>query len=115
MKMLLETHKYAPEMNRLYFLRRGRIVASMRAPGCHTIQQFRARYFRRAPAGLFALIDSVYVEPEFAWLNRHVAHGRCDSRVAALRFSRRFQQDGGLLVDGSTLPRNRIAVRFVYN
>jgi hypothetical protein len=51
MKLALERHAYAPELNKAHLLHRGRIVASLPAPGCDSIKAARAALFAPAHKG----------------------------------------------------------------
>lgn len=107
----LEICQYAPEMNRLY-LKNG---ISFKAPGCTTIRDARRTLFPKPWPGLACWIYSEYDDPQYQWLNKLVACGQIPNRLFALRTGKDHQQQGGPLLDGRTLPPNRIRIKFYYN
>lgn len=108
MKIALERHAYAPELNRAHVIRGGRIVASLPAPGCVSIREARAKLFPVGKAG--RLIVARY-ERAAPWhgLNREyralyplggeaLRKAVADSRKLAERHA------GGILGNGERLP-----------
>jgi hypothetical protein len=70
MKIILEVHRYAPELNKAYLVKHGQTVATMKTPGCKSIAEVRREYF--APlkhTGRFVMLHAENV-PEHASANR---------------------------------------------
>ena len=87
MKIILERHTYAPELNKAHILRKGRVVAALPAPGVTSIKEARAKLFPRIPAPVrVASYASHYPEP-LKWLERQYA-GKVASYENALTFLR---------------------------
>lgn len=107
----LEIHRYAPELNRLH-LKNG---ISFKAPGCQTIKQTRDRLWPKAMTGLACRIYSEYDDPQYRWLNKLVAVGQIPNRLFALRTGKHHKQQGGPLLDGRTLPPNKVRIEFIFN
>ena len=110
MKISIERHLYAPELNKIIFLN----GASIKAPSITSIKEARAKILKKPKTGLMCVAESVYMEKEFQNLNRVVASGFCESRLEAYKFTRQFKQKGGALLDGRTLPPNKIKLKFYY-
>lgn len=108
--LILEIHRYAPELNKAHVSRRGAIVATLAAPGCRTIAEARAKLFPRVRVGRLVRLALIRPEP-WQGLNRErgralyplggdslrdiVAHAR------ALAFP---ESKPATLIDGRTLP-----------
>ena len=112
MKLILERHAYAPELNLAHILRKGRIVASRKAPNCTTIRQCRKLLYARLAPAIVATVTSEYSEREFHWLNR-TFRGCVKSRIEAFEFAKtcRAKNAGSTLLDGSTLPAATVKVK----
>jgi hypothetical protein len=109
-KFILERHAFAPELNRIHFEN----GASMKTPCCTSIKEVKNKYFKPYKIKLYCLIESTYSDSEYQSLNKVVASGRTESRKKALDFSKKFKQTGGTLLDGSTLPPNKLKFTFYY-
>ena len=107
----LETHIYAPELNKLHLVN-GLVF---NAPHCTTIKQAREKLFPKPFKGLHAKIESVYSESKNKWLDKLVANGKVKNRIEAFRFSKKFKQEGGQLLDGTFLESNKIKLTFIFN
>lgn len=108
MKIALERHSYAPELNRAHIIRRGHIAATIAAPGCQSIREARARLFAPAIPGRIVAASYTRAAP-WAGLNRTycaryplggagLRKALADSRAIEARHS------GGLLASGDILP-----------
>lgn len=87
MKLILERHRYAPELNRAHILRHGKVVVEMPAPGCTSIREARAKLFPRLAAPTrVGYYQSHYPEP-LKGLERQYA-GRIASYANGLAFWR---------------------------
>lgn len=102
MKIILERHNYAPELNKAYI---GPTRTMIKVPGCTSIKQVREKHF--APLkykGRHVRIASKYPAP-FAWLNAQRS-GFCNdlrSLAGALTiFRQRLAQDKGPVVELKT-------------
>jgi len=74
MEIVLERHKYAPELNVAYV---GPTRAKVKAPGCTSIRQVREKLFSPLQStGRHVVVASVYPESH-AWLDRKVS-GMCN-------------------------------------
>lgn len=75
MKIILEKHAYAPELNRAFV---GPTRTEIKVPGCQTIKEVRAQFFRRLPmAGRHVVLSTNYPGDK-SWLNRRQS-GMCNS------------------------------------
>ena len=110
MKIAIERHLYAPELNKIIFSN----GASIKAPSITSIKEARAKILKKPRAGLMCVAESVYTDIEYQNLNRVVASGFCASRIEAFKFTRQFKQKGGALLDGRILPPNKIKLSFYY-
>ena len=109
----LEIQVFAPELNKIH-LKNGVIL---NAAGCATIKAARNKLFPKPlKAGLYCIVDSVYSDPQYKSLNRyHIAGGQIDNRLQAIRYAKKhLQQDGGVLLNGDTLPPNKLVYKFKY-
>lgn len=107
MKIGLERHAYAPELNKAIILnKRGDMVATMPAPGCTTIAQARAHCFPRYEAR--RIVTASYVrDGEFAWSNRTIRAAYPLEPNAMVRIAchaRGLIDQGGTLLDGRVIP-----------
>lgn len=107
----LECHQFAPELNKLY-LKNGVILP---CPKAFSIREARNDLFPKPFKGLYCVIESYYEQQEYRFLNKVVASGVCNSRLDALRFSKKFKQQGGKLYNGDTLPPNKLRLTFKFN
>lgn len=112
MKMVIETHAFAPELNKILFVKHGETVAVKKAPGVTSIKEARAVYFQKATPGRVATVSSAHDNPNHKWLNRQ-AQGRISSYAELLKFvtSFRDRHAGGELLDGTLLPHPKISVK----
>lgn len=112
MKMIIETHAHAPELNKILFVKHGETVAVKKAPGVTTIKEARAVYFQKVTPGRVATVSSAHDYPNYMWLNRQ-AQGRISSYTELLKFVARFRDRhaGGKLLDGTMLPHPKITVK----
>ena len=97
--LTLETHRYAPELNRLH-LKNG---ASIAAPGITSVSQYRQQSKPREFT-LMGEVRTVYAEPH-KWLER-VKIGRVKSRAEALTVLRQIKK--GLVPGGRATLRTWI-------
>lgn len=106
MRIYLEKHTYAPELNRAY-LRGVRISA----PGCLTIGDVR-KLFEPVRKGIYCIVTSTY-EGKYSKLNRKYS-GYVNSRKEGLEFGRilRAKNPGAVLLNGDILPPANVKVRF---
>ncbi|USN15587.1 hypothetical protein KIKIMORA_04690 [Brevundimonas phage vB_BpoS-Kikimora] len=104
MKIALERHAYAPELNTAHILRKGRVVASLPAPGATSIKEARAKLFPRITPGRVAFYASQYPAP-LKWLERQYA-GRVASYENALTFLR--TQRAKLTPEGRATLKTRL-------
>jgi hypothetical protein len=101
MKLAIEVHKYAPELNKAFFLNnRGEIVACRPAPGIVSIRQFRDK-FKPAKPVRCAWVAHSYSDRSLQWLDR-VRSGVVQSYADALRVKRDVQ--------AKVLPDAQVAV-----
>lgn len=112
MKLAIETHAYAPELNSILFVKHGKVIAKKSAPGVKSIREARDVYFQAITPGRVAVVSSSHSEPKYQWLNRTV-RGRISSFGELLRFVGNFRQrqGGGELLDGTILPHPEISVK----
>lgn len=97
MKIILERHAFAPEMNKAHILRRVRgngwqTAGTISAPGCTSIADVRRAKF--APCGSFrrcAVIRSVYSQPQHLWLNKSRG-GIVANYTEALTYARKVRE-----------------------
>lgn len=107
----LETHRYAPELNRIH-LKNGVIVSAKGATSIKEAKKVLGRGIKPSVKPLHCVITSFYSDNEYKSLNRVAARGLVDDRLSALRFSKQFKQKGGPLIDGDILPPNKIKLKF---
>lgn len=77
----LEVHSYAPELNKVHFTN----GATLRVPGCTSLQDYRRRNQRAEPCILATI--STHYPPELKWLER-TYQGTVASRSNALTWAR---------------------------
>ncbi|USN14356.1 hypothetical protein PAPPERLAPAPP_01200 [Brevundimonas phage vB_BpoS-Papperlapapp] len=104
MKLILERHAYAPELNTAHILRKGRVVAELPVPGATSIKEARAKLFPRIRPGRVAFYASHYPEP-LKWLERQYG-GRIDSYQKGLDFLR--AQRAKLTPEGRATLKTRL-------
>lgn len=106
----LEVHTCAPELNKLH-LKNGVVINT---PHCTSIKEVR-ELFKPRPKGLHVTINSSYDEERHRWLNKTAGSGMVGSRQEAINIAKTyFQQSGGNLIDGTTLPPNKLTYKFSY-
>ena len=113
MKLTVETHKYAPELNRVHFVNKNNmIISTLPAPGITNIAQARSTFFARVVPGKAAIITASYDNPDYQWLESHRA-GRFQNYAQLKEFVNKFAETkkGGALLDGGFLPDAKIKVR----
>jgi hypothetical protein len=102
----LERHAYAPELNRAFIIRRGRVVAERPCPGATSIREARAMLWPRIPAPVrVATYASRYDTPGRRWLERTYS-GTVANHAAALAFLR--TQAARLTTGGTATIRTRL-------
>lgn len=74
MRIVLETHRYAPELNKAFV---GPTATMVPAPGCTTIAQVRQKLFAPVPRRGRHVVLSTHYPEDKAWLNRQHP-GFCD-------------------------------------
>ena len=109
MKLILERHRYAPELNRCHVLNRGRVAAILPAPGCTTIAEARRTLFRPVKPVRLVVVHSER-EGEWSGFNRtrragyELSAGNMNRIAADVR---KCHDVGGKLLDGRTMPPSR--------
>src|SRR5690554_5365842 len=113
-KNYVETHRYAPEMSKLYL---SRLSKPIPVPGCTTVREARRLLgWLPARAGIHTDIRVTYPAP-FDCLN-HKYSGYVQSRAEGLRKFRELKKYGRWseepieLLDGSTLPGATVSIKF---
>lgn len=122
MKIGLERHLYAPELNRALVMNRaGDVVATLPAPGCTSIRDARRALFGRVEPRRIVTASNVRDDnAEGAWssLNRTVKAAyllspgnmlqiKSDARVAGGVL---LPEGAAVLIDGRTLPASRLVL-----
>lgn len=89
-RLLLERHRYAPELNRLYVYTGNdpHNPLPLRVPQAASIPEAR-KHLRLTPATpvILATVSTHYEDPALQWLNRSYT-GTVTSRSEALRYAR---------------------------
>jgi hypothetical protein len=112
MKIILERHAYAPELNKAHIVRKGAIVASLPVPGATSIREARKALFQPRKPGRWACVHSERSAP-WHGLNRTIAGMTPLGRegLAQIQLIRRQMHDkGGELLDGWTLPPSSVRI-----
>lgn len=113
MKLKIETHKYAPELNRVYLIgKNSSSAAVLRAPSVTSIKEARAALFPKAlPFRRVVTVESYYDDPRFSGLNRRHS-GTVDSyeHLKNAIANIKARNPGGPLLDGSILPPVKVRV-----
>ncbi len=118
MRIILERHAYAPELNKGHIMRKGRKVASFAAPHCQTIKEARALCFPQYVAR--RIVTAEYIrDGEFSCFNRtrRAAYPLQAGTMATIaEHAKRLLDGGGTLLDGRTIPpeRLRLSTRLAY-
>jgi hypothetical protein len=88
MKIIVESHLYAPELNKVHLHdNSGNYRATMRAPGIKTIQEARKRLFRPVTPHRVANVEKQY-------FGEHAPYSRCyNGRIASYGDAVRFLND----------------------
>lgn len=106
----LERHIYAPELNKLH-LENGIVIP---CPNANTIREARQDLFPKRYNSLLCVVTSTYTNKKYKHLDRLVASGRVKTRLDAYRFAKKYKQKGGELLNGETLPENKLVFKFYY-
>lgn len=91
MKIVIERHTYAPELNKVHFIKNnGVVVGTLPAPGITTTHEWRAA---NAPAEPFIHVKlrTVYPDPKQKWLERTIG-GSVQTRSSALWHKRELEK-----------------------
>ena len=105
MKLILERHAYAPELNTAHILRKGRVVAELPAPGATSIKEARAKLFPRLQAPVRVAFYASHYPEALKWLEREYA-GKVASYENALTFLR--AQRAKLTPEGRATLKTRL-------
>lgn len=90
MKIIIERHAYAPELNKIHFVKNnGEKIGSISAPGVTTINEWRNKNAPTQPV-IFASLSTHYPKPEHKWLER-THSGLVSHRSKALEFKRNLE------------------------
>lgn len=111
MKLAIETHKFAPELNKVLFIRNQRVIASLRAPNVTTVRQARETLLKPQQFVRVATVSTVYPE-KWKELNR-TYKGRIRSYAELIDFKRMIEGRTclGELLSGEVLPAANITVK----
>lgn len=111
MKLSIETHKYAPELNKILFVRDRRVVSSLSAPGVTSIRQAREKFLKPQSFARVATVTTHYPE-KWERLNR-THKGLIRSYADLLDFKNyvRNRTTGGMLLSGEVLPDADIKIK----
>ena len=101
MKLVLETHRYAPELNRV-IMPNG---STIRVPNASTIRDARFQLFKRLPVAKLARVTVTHTSDEHKSCDK-VYTGRINSLQKLLEFKRR-------LVEKHNLPDAEIKIESV--
>lgn len=118
MRLVLERHAYAPELNRAHVMRKGRIVADFPAPGARSIAEARRQLFPQFEPVRYAEAESYRAAPWAGHNRTRRAAYPIGPGVMCRVFhdSRTMRDAGGELLDGRTLPPSdvRLVTRLAY-
>jgi hypothetical protein len=90
MKLAIERHRFAPELNKVFFLnKQGEVIARRHAPGVTCIRQWREKFKPATPTRI-AIVTSQYAEPSLRWLDKKRT-GRINSLSDALQAKREMR------------------------
>lgn len=106
----LERHAYAPELNKLH-LENGIVIP---CPNITSIKEARQKLFKPKSNCLLCVVTSYYSDKKYKHLNKVVASGRVNTWLDAYRFAKKYKQKGGELLNGETLPENKLVFKFYY-
>lgn len=113
MKLKIESHKYAPELNRVYLTgKNSSRAAVLRAPAVTSVNEARAALFPKPiPFRRVVTVEAYYNDPRFAGLNRRYS-GVVDSyeHLKNVIANIKARNTGGPLLDGSILPPVNVRV-----
>ena len=113
MKLALERHAYAPELNRAHVIRHGRTVAKLPAPGCATIREARAALFQPLQPRRYVRATGERAAP-WSGFDRSAAAAYPLAPGVMLRIvadARKALHDvGGVLLDGRVMPPNHVRI-----
>lgn len=113
MKLKIETHKYAPELNRVYLTgKNSSRAAVLRAPSVTSVKDARAALFPKPlPFRRVVTVESYYDDPRFYGLNRRYS-GTVDSyeHLKTVIANIKARNTGGPLLDGSILPPVKVRI-----
>lgn len=113
MKIAIEVHNYAPELNKVHFLdKQGNQISYVSAPGITSIRAARENMFNPVKPGKVARVTATYADPQYSWLDS-VRCGRFNSYAELSIFLKQFKagKQGGPLLDGTTLETPKIKVK----
>ena len=105
MKLILERHAYAPELNTAHILRKGRVVAEISVPGATSIKEARAKLFPRLKAPMRVAFYASHYPERLKGLERQYA-GQVASYQNALTFLR--TQRARLTPEGHATLKTRL-------
>lgn len=110
MKIAIEKHSYAPELNKVMILRGKRVVSSFPAAGVTTIKEARQKFFAPVQTGRTVKISTEYPAP-YKSLDR-VYRGRVSGFNDVIRFRDQLREkcSGGALLNGDFLPAAKIII-----
>ena len=101
MKIMLETHRYAPELNKVWFGRdkiecfdayhQQKAKACVSAPGITTIKDWRKRNKPYAESFRHATVEATYPDPKLHWLNKKLS-GKVDNYAELLAFKHTLER-----------------------
>ena len=113
MRIKIESHKYAPELNRVYLtVKNSSSAAVLRAPSVTSVKDARAALFPKPiPFRRVVTVEAYYNDPRFAGLNRRYS-GTVDSyeHLKNVIANIKARNTGGPLLDGSILPPVNVRV-----
>jgi hypothetical protein len=110
MKILLERHTYAPELNKAHILRHGRIVAVLPCPQCDSIAAARAQLFPRYKPAIICHIEK---RNDAAPVLNKDYDGIVYALPELLRFLRREKEKSPAFtaLDGRSIPASQFSAR----
>lgn len=113
MKIAIEVHHYAPELNKVFVTdNKGNHKATIPAPGVTSIRAAREKFFQPVKPGKVARLTATYRDPQYSWLDSNRA-GRFNNYADLMQVLKQFKagKQGGPLLDGTTLETPKIKVK----